>query len=101
MSRRARVFLTYAAANVRRLRLRSGLTQEGLAELAGLDHTYVQAVERVRTNFTVEVLVALADALQAEPRDLLRPAALTPPKAGRPLKIRRRVRPSSGGRPTM
>jgi transcriptional regulator with XRE-family HTH domain len=50
---------------VRRLRLRAGLTQENLAELAGLDHTYVQAVERVRTNFTIEVLVALADALQS------------------------------------
>lgn len=92
MTRRARLYLTYAAANVRRLRLRAGMTQERLAEEAGIDPCYVQDVERVRTNFTMEILVALADGLDAEPRDLLRSAKLPPPKAGRPPRkaLRRR-----------
>jgi transcriptional regulator with XRE-family HTH domain len=80
VSRRIKRFQVYAAANVRRLRLLAGWTQEVLAEHAGIDWRSVQDVERARTNFTLAVLVNLADALEVDPRDLLRPATL--PAAG-------------------
>lgn len=73
-----------AGANVRRLRLRAGWTQEDLAEHAGIDWRSVQEVERARTNFTLAVLVSLADALEVDPRELLRPATLPPARPGRP-----------------
>jgi transcriptional regulator with XRE-family HTH domain len=73
-------------ANVRRLRTRLGLTQEQLAERAGIDWRSVQDVERARTNFTITVLVSLAVALDVDPRALLRPAELPAPKTGRPAK---------------
>jgi transcriptional regulator with XRE-family HTH domain len=81
---RIRVFQRYAGANVRRLRRRTNLTQEELAERAGVDWRTVQDVERARTNLTLAVLVSLADALGVDPRALLRPAPLPPPRTGRP-----------------
>ena len=57
------LYLRSVAANLRRLRLRRGLTQEALAERAGLDLSYEQRVERGATNLSMSVLVALARAL--------------------------------------
>ena len=73
---------------MRRLRDRKRLTQETLAERAGIEPRYVQQVERGKTNLTVAILVALARALSVDPRRLLRPSRPVPPRKGRPPKRR-------------
>ena len=51
------------ARNLRRLRVKRGLSQENLAVDAGIDRTYVSRLERVLENPTVAVLERLAEAL--------------------------------------
>lgn len=58
-------------ANVRRLRLQRGLTQEQLAFEAELDLTYVGGIERGRRNPSLSVLVRIAKALSIHPGKLL------------------------------
>ncbi len=50
-------------ANVRQLREKAELTQEGLAAAAGLDRTYVGGLERGERNATVQTLARVAKAL--------------------------------------
>jgi transcriptional regulator with XRE-family HTH domain len=83
------IYLRSVAANVRRLRRRRGLTQEALAELAGLDLSYEQRVERGVTNLSMSVLVALASALEVAPSLLLRRTRLSPVRRGRPKRANR------------
>jgi DNA-binding XRE family transcriptional regulator len=85
-TRRVLVVRRYIAANVKRLRLKNGLTQEALAEHAGIEPRYLQDVEKGRTNLSLAVLVGLAEALEVDERELLRPARLAPSKAGRPKR---------------
>jgi transcriptional regulator with XRE-family HTH domain len=59
--------------NVRRLRKERGLSQEELAFQAGMKRSYLSDLERGTRNPTVRALGRLAEALQAEPGDLLRP----------------------------
>jgi transcriptional regulator with XRE-family HTH domain len=54
------------ARNLRRLRVRQGLSQESLAVDAGVDRTYVSRLERGLENPTVAVLERLAQAMEAE-----------------------------------
>ena len=54
------------ARNLRRLRVRRGLSQEALAVDAGIDRTYVSRLERGLENPTVNVLEQIAGALDAE-----------------------------------
>lgn len=51
------------AANVRRLRMERGLSQEGMAELADFHRTYVSQLERCVTNISIDGLERLAMAL--------------------------------------
>ena len=55
---------------VRLLRKQAGLSQEGLAEAAGLHRTYVSSIERGQRNVGLDNIVRLARALQVEPRSL-------------------------------
>lgn len=71
-------------ANVRRLRVRAGLTQERLAERVDLDLTFLQRIERGKTNLGVAVLLRLATALDVKPAALLRSAKLPKARRGRP-----------------
>jgi transcriptional regulator with XRE-family HTH domain len=48
---------------IRRHRIRMGLSQEALAEAAGIHHTYVGLVERGKRKPTIEVAERLATAL--------------------------------------
>jgi transcriptional regulator with XRE-family HTH domain len=57
-------------ANVRRLRLAKGMTQEQLAADAGIDLTYAGGIERGRRNPSLEVLVRIAAALGVDLPDL-------------------------------
>ncbi|MBX3488605.1 helix-turn-helix transcriptional regulator [Parvibaculum sp.] len=54
------------ARNLRKLRVRRGLSQEALAVDAQVDRTYVSRVERGLENPTVAVLERLAIALDIE-----------------------------------
>lgn len=56
------------AANLRRIRLAKGLSQEGLADRASLHRTYVGCVERNEKNISIESMERLANALQVDLR---------------------------------
>ena len=58
-------------ARVRQLRRVRRLTQEQLAERAGLSHKFLGEVERGRGNPTLTTLAALSDALGVQLADLL------------------------------
>jgi len=60
------------AANIRKLRHAKGLSQEALAEIAGLHRTYVGSVERAERNISIDSIENLAKALGVSPADLLR-----------------------------
>ena len=79
------------AANIQRLRARSGLTQEAVAEACGLSAVYYKSLERgTATNPTVRALVSIAEVFGVPPAALLedrpRPAPRPPgrPAVGRP-----------------
>lgn len=59
------------ARNLKRLRRERGLTQEELADLAGLNRNYVGMIERQENAASVDTLEALAQALQIKPVQLL------------------------------
>lgn len=65
---------------VRASRTRLGLSQEALAEKAGLDRTYVSDVERGVRNIGLENVQKLAVALDTEAATLLGPAGTTAPR---------------------
>ncbi|MDF5728759.1 MAG: helix-turn-helix transcriptional regulator [Rhizonema sp. PD38] len=60
------------ARNLRKAREAHGISQEMLAELAGLHRTYVGSVERGERNISIDNIERLARALGVEPADLLR-----------------------------
>ena len=57
---------------LREIRLKKGISQERLAELAGLHRTYVSSVERGERNISLENIDRLANALE-EPMAKLMP----------------------------
>lgn len=67
-------------ANIRRLRKAKGFTQEQLAQEARMALRYVAGVERGEENPSLRFLVKIAEALGAEPAELLR--RNTPPLHG-------------------
>ncbi|MBI6665732.1 transcriptional regulator [Pseudomonas syringae] len=59
------------ATNVRRRRLALGLSQEELAEHAGVHRTYIGMLERSEKNVTIYNIWRLASALDVKASDLL------------------------------
>lgn len=57
--------------NLKRLRAVQKISQEALADLAGLHRTYVSQVERMITNISLDNIGQLAAALQVDPAELL------------------------------
>jgi DNA-binding XRE family transcriptional regulator len=80
----ARALLESVAANVRRCRQKRDLTQEQLAELAGIELRSLQNIETGRTNLRVVTLHRLAEALGVAPAVLLEPGKLPTRPRGRP-----------------
>lgn len=58
-------------ANIRALRQKREMSQEELADRAGIHRTQLAAVERGRRNMTLKSLDRLAAALEVEASDLL------------------------------
>jgi len=57
---------------VREERGKQGLSQEQLAELAGVHRTYIGMIERAEKNITLENIEKIANALKVKPEELLR-----------------------------
>lgn len=57
---------------VARLRAKREMSQERLAELAGLHRTYIGTIERGEPNLALLRVIALADALGVDPGELVR-----------------------------
>lgn len=55
---------------VKILRLERGLSQEGLANEANLDRTYIPGIEKGERNVSITVIEKLAIALKVDIRDL-------------------------------
>lgn len=73
------------SANLKVFRGKRGLSQEAVADQAGLHRTYISQVERLLVNVSLDNLVLLAKALEVSVPELLQEPreAATPVKAGR------------------
>ncbi|MFG1264991.1 helix-turn-helix domain-containing protein [Xanthobacter aminoxidans] len=60
------------AKNLRRIRHAQKLTQEELADRAGLSLRYIGAIERADVSASVTVLGQIADALRVDPGELVK-----------------------------
>ena len=61
------------ARNLKARRERLGYSQEELAHRAGLDRTYVSSLERCKYGVSIDILARLAEALELEANELLKP----------------------------
>lgn len=57
-------------ARIRELRRAAGISQEALADIAGLHRTYIGGIERGERNVSVVNLLLIAKALKVDPADL-------------------------------
>ncbi len=60
------------AKNMRKLRAARGLSQEALADAAGLHRTYLGGVERSERNISIDNIARIATSLGVEPWELLK-----------------------------
>ena len=51
------------AQRIKELRLKTGLSQEGLSHLAELDRKYIGIIEKGNTNVSIQVLSQICEAL--------------------------------------
>lgn len=58
--------------NVRRIRIARGLSQEELADQAGLHRTYIGSIERGERNVSLKNIVIIAQALHTSFTELFR-----------------------------
>ncbi len=61
-------------SNIRLLRTQNELSQQGLAERAGISYKYLGEIERGQVNLSVEVLMKIAQSLNTEPGKILAPS---------------------------
>ena len=57
---------------IRELRQAKGISQEALADKAGLDRTYISSIERGKRNVSLENIERLAKALKISVRDFFK-----------------------------
>ncbi|USU18913.1 helix-turn-helix domain-containing protein [Paraburkholderia fungorum] len=60
------------AANLRRVRIAAGYSQERLAQIAGFHRTYVSQIERCKLNVTIDAMWKLSELLEIDPAELLK-----------------------------
>ncbi|NBT87594.1 MAG: XRE family transcriptional regulator [Flavobacteriaceae bacterium] len=51
------------AQRIKQLRLKAGVSQEGLSHLAELDRKYIGIIEKGNTNISIQVLSQICEAL--------------------------------------
>lgn len=64
-------FIQDFGKRIKALRLERGLTQEKLADLAGMHFTAIGHIERASRSSTLETILKLAKALEVQPRELI------------------------------
>ena len=68
--------LAAIGAAVRAARLKKGLSQEALADAAGVDRSYLGGIERGEHNLAVINLAKIAAALELRPSELLKKSGI-------------------------
>lgn len=71
MAKAAHPLLRKVGERIRQARMARGLSQEALADLAGLDRSYMSGIERGVRNTSVLKLAAIAKSLDVPVRELL------------------------------
>jgi len=70
--------LTVVGENIKYYRTTLGMTQEELAERAGINRSYLAGLERGRRNTTLKTVEALAKALGVSTSELVSSAGVSP-----------------------
>ena len=70
MQKKNKILLQFGD-NVRKARLAKKLSQEDLADLAGVHRTYIGMIERAEKNITLISIEKIASALGVKPKDLI------------------------------
>lgn len=79
---------SHVARNLRSLRLRAGLTQAQLAEVADTTDATISRIERGRFEPSQDLLDRLADGLEVDPSELVRRGRKAKPKGLRGAEAR-------------
>ena len=69
----ATAFLKQFGLRIRQLREQQGISQEALADAAGLHRTHISLIERGQRDIRLSTIEKLAKALGAQPQDLMLP----------------------------
>jgi transcriptional regulator with XRE-family HTH domain len=69
------------ATNLRRIRHDRAISQEDLANAAGVDRAYVSRIERAVTYVGLEIIGKFAEALKVDPAEFFKAPARTPRKS--------------------
>jgi len=75
------------AANIKRLRKKSNLTQMQLAEVVDIELKYLQKLESGRKNPSIAIVLAIAEAFKVDLGELFLDIPLVKQKTGRPKKL--------------
>lgn len=86
-----------AARNLRRIRLKRGVSQEALALETGIDRAYVSRLESAAANPTIVLLDRIAAVLRCTVADIVDPNPTREP-APKNLPRGRHVRPRGSGK---
>lgn len=68
---RNQAIITAFGRHIRELRMAKGLSQEGLAALAGIEKTQVGRIENGQVNTTISTIYALSEALEVPFKKIL------------------------------
>ena len=74
------------AANIKRLRKEFNLTQMQLAEMVDIEIKYLQKLESGKKNPSIAIVLAIAEAFEADLNDLFLNIPLVKERTGRPRK---------------
>jgi transcriptional regulator with XRE-family HTH domain len=62
---------------IKERRMELGISQDDLADRAKLHRTYISLIERKSCNFSMQIFFRIAEALDAEPLELMQAAGKT------------------------